>query len=89
MVLGISVDSVADNARFARELEAGFPLLSDAERQVTREYGLLHPLLRKARRATFVLNTQGVIQQIETGGAAIDPAGAIQMCSLLKKKASE
>lgn len=85
-MLGVSADSVADNARFAQELGASFPLLSDASREVIRRYGLLHPLTRLARRATFVVDRTGVIRQVEVGRDAIDPTGAIQMCSRLKPK---
>jgi peroxiredoxin Q/BCP len=88
VVLGISVDSIADNAKFAQEIKASFPLLSDTTREVTRRYGLLDPVLGLARRTTYVLDKQGVIQHVETGGDAVDPEGAIQICSMLKKKES-
>lgn len=89
MVLGISVDRVEDNARFAREIAASFPLLSDTSQEVTRRYGLFDPVLRMARRTTFVLDKEGIIRHIEAGGDAVDPEGAIQMCSMLKRKESQ
>ncbi|HKB15900.1 MAG TPA: peroxiredoxin family protein [Planctomycetota bacterium] len=42
-LLAISVDSPEALADLAGEMGLGFPLLSDRERRVVREYGLLHP----------------------------------------------
>ena len=55
---------------------------------VTQAYGVLNPQSQFANRATFVVDKQGVIQHIEEGNGAIDPTGAITMCSALKKKES-
>jgi len=33
------------------------------------------------RRATFVIDKEGVIRHIEQGAGAIDPTGAYQACS--------
>ena len=86
MVLGISIDSPFANAKFAQEIGVKFPLLSDMTRKVSKEYGVLNEERQFARRTTFVVDKQGIIQHIEQGNSAIDPSGAIQMCSLLKKK---
>lgn len=37
---GISVDPPEDSARLARELELGYPLLSDADLRVAIDYGV-------------------------------------------------
>jgi alkyl hydroperoxide reductase subunit AhpC len=48
-VIGLSVDSVDDHARWADDIEAtqgarpGFPMIGDADRQVANLYGMLHP----------------------------------------------
>lgn len=39
-VLGISVDSYAANKRFAEDIGATFPLLSDFKRKVVKDYGI-------------------------------------------------
>ena len=89
MVLGISVDSPYANKEFADKIGVKFQLLSDFTRKVSKEYGILDDDRQFARRTTFVVDKEGKIQHIEAGRGAIDPTGAIQMCSMLKKKASE
>jgi len=89
VVLGVSVDSRFANKEFADKIGVKFQLLSDFTRKVSKEYGILDDDRQFARRTTFVVDKEGKIQHIEAGGGAIDPTGAIQMCSLLKKKASE
>jgi peroxiredoxin Q/BCP len=39
VVLGVSYDTVAENAAFAAKFEFGFPLLSDPERTMGPAYG--------------------------------------------------
>jgi peroxiredoxin Q/BCP len=85
-VLGISVDTIERNARFAKNLGLTFPLLSDEDLKVSEAYGVLNPQSQFANRTTFVVDKQGRIQHIEEGSSAVDPTGAIQMCSMLKQK---
>src|SRR2546426_11234996 len=82
-VLGVSVDPVSANAKFAQETGVTFPLLSDTTKQVSKDYGVLNPLLRFANRTTFVVDRDGVIQHVDAGGGAVDPTGAIAACSRL------
>jgi peroxiredoxin len=82
-VIGISVDPAPRNKAFARELHITFPVLSDETKAVTKEYGVLYPLIRVAKRVTFVIDREGVIRDIREGGAAADPAKTAQSCSLL------
>ena len=89
MVLGISVDSPYANKEFAEKIGVKFPLLSDFTRKVSKEYGILDDERQFARLTTFVVDKEGKIQHIEAGRGAIDPTGAIQMCSMLKKKAGD
>lgn len=85
-VLGLSVDTIERNARFAKNLSLQFPLLSDEHLKASQDYGVLNPQTQFANRATFVVDKQGIIQHIEEGNGAVDPTGAISMCSTLKKK---
>jgi len=41
------------------------------------------PVIRLAKRTTFVIDKEGVIQHIGKGGEAADPDSARQACSLL------
>jgi len=83
-VIGISVDPASRNKAFAAELGITFPVLSDESKAVSRQYGVLYPLIRVAKRVTFVIDRQGVIRQIKEGGEAADPAKTAQACSLIK-----
>jgi peroxiredoxin Q/BCP len=85
-VLGISIDSPFANAKFAQEIGVTFPLLSDMTRKVSKLYGILNDEYQFANRTTFVVDKQGVIQHIEEGKSAVDPTGAVTMCTSLKKK---
>ena len=73
-VLGISVDSFAANAEFAKKEGIQFPLLSDMTRKVSKEYGILNEELQFAMRTTFVVDKNGVIQHVEEGGSEIGRA---------------
>ena len=85
-VIGISVDNQARNKAFAEQLGVKFPILSDEQKTVSREYGVLIPLIRLASRTTFVIDKQGVIQSIQKGGLAIDPENAQQACNQMDHK---
>ena len=82
-MLGISVESQAKNKSFANDLGVKFPILSDETKSVSREYGVLIPLVRLASRTTFIIDKEGIIQEIQKGGEAIDPDNAQQACSKL------
>jgi thioredoxin-dependent peroxiredoxin len=82
-VIGISVDSAKRNKDFAAELHITFPILSDESKEVTKEYGVLYPLIRVAKRVTFVIDRQGIVREITEGGEAADPNKTAQSCSLL------
>jgi len=81
-VIGISVDGREKNKEFAHSLGVTFPILSDETKTVSRTYDVLIPIIRWANRVTFVIDKQGVIRQVIKGGAAIDPTGALQACSI-------
>ena len=85
-VVGISVDSQFANKEFAKQLGVTYPLLSDFQRTVSKEYGILNEQRGFASRTTFVVDKQGIIQHIDRDAAAIDPSGAHAMCSLLERK---
>ena len=80
------MDSFAANRRFAEDIKVTFPLLSDWHRTVVKAYGILSEKSGYLRRATFVVDKDGLIQHIEEGNTAIDPTGAYQACNFLTKK---
>jgi thioredoxin-dependent peroxiredoxin len=85
-VLGISVDSSPANKAFAQQIGVTFPLLSDFDRKVTTEYGILMEKFPAARRTTFVLDKQGIIQHIDKDNEALDPTGAGAACDRMEHK---
>ncbi len=84
-VVGISTDDVATLKRFKDENQLPYPLLSDGGGKVAKQYGGTVPLVGMANRATFVLDRDGTVKDVITGGDAIDPGGAITSCPLHKK----
>ncbi len=80
------MDSFFANRRFAEDIKVTFPLLSDWHRTVVKDYGILNEKSGFLRRATFVVDKEGLIQHIEEGNTAIDPTGAYQACNFLTKK---
>ena len=80
------MDSFAANRRFAEDIGVTFPLLSDWKRKVVKDYGLLDENTGYSARATFVIDQDGIIKNIEEGKTAVDPTGAYQACSVFEKK---
>lgn len=85
-VVSISTDDLETLKRWSGELKASFPMLSDENRKVSGQYGVLTGLLGFANRTTFVIDTEGRIQSIEEGAAALDPTGAATACKRITKK---
>ena len=85
VILGMSVDSPWANAAFADKLGARFNILSDARRDISRAYGVFDEQAVIARRTTFVIDRQGVVQKVFMAQEALDPNTALEVCALLKE----
>jgi len=85
VLLGMSVDSVWANVAFAEKLGVQFHILSDAKRDISRSYGVFDDQSAIARRTTFVIDRQGVVQKVFMAQEALDPAHALATCALLKE----
>lgn len=70
-VYGISTDEVKDLLAFHREHKLTFTLLSDPNAIVTEAYGVKMPVLKMAKRWTFILDPDLTIRQIDDD---VDPA---------------
>lgn len=74
-VFGISVDSLFVTAKFREENDIPFPILSDFNREVGRQYDVLHEdrfgMKDIARRSAFVIGPNGTV----TYAWATDDAG--------------
>jgi peroxiredoxin Q/BCP len=64
-VVGVSFDSIEDNAAFARRYKFGFPLLSDADHAVAIAYGACSAAnARYPDRASFLIDEHGVVERV-------------------------
>jgi peroxiredoxin Q/BCP len=64
VILGISVDDVASHKAFAEKHGLPFTILADADKAVTKRYGVLKKymgVMDMARRDTFIIDPQGRI----------------------------
>jgi len=92
VVFGVSIDSPAANAAFAKQIGVTFPLLSDMNRKVLTAYGILKPYkvggdeFEWAERTTIVVDKEGKIKHVEQGNSAVDPNTAVAVCSGLSNK---
>jgi peroxiredoxin Q/BCP len=61
-VVGVSVDDIAVQCDFARELHLGFPLLADVDQTMSAAYGVSRGFLPFDKRVTFVIDPDGVVR---------------------------
>jgi peroxiredoxin len=60
-MIAISADSPGDGQKVAREMKLTYPILSDFNKNLIRQYGVLHPEEGIARPSMFLVNKQGRI----------------------------
>lgn len=77
-VLGISMDALEVQRKFAESLKLSFPLLADKAGQTAIAYRVKGALW--ANRTTFVIDESGKIAAIFEGQEAIDPLAALAAC---------
>lgn len=77
-VLGISMDSLDTQKKFAESLKLTFPLLADKGGRTAATYGVKGALW--ANRTTFVIDETGRITAIFKGKDAVDPAPTVAAC---------
>lgn len=84
-MLAISSDDVETLRKFRDEYSPGLRFVSDPEGVLIRKYGVKTPLVTFARRTTFIIGTDGLVKDVQSGGDAIDAKkalGAARVCSL-------
>lgn len=62
-VLGVSTDSVIAHEKFKDKYNLNFPLLSDKEKVIVKDYGV-KSLTGSAKRITFLIDKEGVIRHV-------------------------
>jgi peroxiredoxin Q/BCP len=63
-LIGVSVDRAEKNCRFAEAEGLQFTLIGDESRALSEKYGVVWPVLRIDRRATFVIGLDGRIEDV-------------------------
>jgi peroxiredoxin Q/BCP len=63
-VVGVSGDDLTTQCEFGRRQTVNFPLLADPDRHIQGSYGVLWPLTGRARRVTFVIDENAVIELV-------------------------
>jgi peroxiredoxin Q/BCP len=63
-LIGISVDRSERNCQFARSEGLQFTLIGDQSRAISERYGVIWPVLRIDRRATFVIDEAGRVEDV-------------------------
>lgn len=61
-VVGVSIDPVERQCRFAQSTGVSFPLIADEDRRISELYGAARPLMPLDRRITFVIDGDGVVR---------------------------
>lgn len=65
VVYGISTNSVADLKKFQKKYHLNFPLLSDPDGKVADLYDAKYPIVKIAKRQTYILDPQLNIRSID------------------------
>lgn len=69
-IYGISTDTVDKQAAFHKEHKLQFPLLADPDAKVANSYGVKFPVVKIAKRWTFIVDSELKIRNIDT---EVDP----------------
>src|SRR5260370_32081914 len=83
-VLGVSMDDLDTQKRFAQSLNLPFPLLADPKGEAAEAYGVKNGSY--ANRATFVIGPGGKVLKLIEGKDAPDPTPALHAPPPHKKK---
>ena len=83
-VLGVSMDDLDTQKRFAQSLSLPFPLAADPKGEAAEAYGVKNG--QYASRTTFVIDPEGLVVKVVEGKDALDPDPALQACPLHKAK---
>ncbi len=63
-LIGVSVDTVQRQCEFAEQENLRFALIGDESKEIGRAWDVLWPVLEIDRRATFLINPEGVIEHV-------------------------
>src|SRR5262249_18766543 len=69
-----SVDTAEQNTKFAESLDLDYPILSDPDKSVAKDYGVLNAARGLTNRWTFYIDKEGIIKKIDKE-IKVDKAG--------------
>lgn len=86
----MSIDSPFANHAFAIQNGITFPVLGDMSAKAIKDYGLLKEYqiggatIASARRATFLIDKDGKVVEMQIDNEAVDPTKIVDACELRK-----
>ena len=66
----------------ASEIGAQFAFIADNRAELIRLFGVKTPLIKLAKRTTFVIGAERRVLHVDTGRAAVSTDGAVAACQL-------
>ena len=81
-IIAVSTDKAAKQAEFKSHIGGDFAFVSDADASLVKKYGVKTPLVKFAKRTTFVIGKERKVLHIDTGSSAVNTDGAAAACSL-------
>jgi len=60
-VVGISADPLETQCKFAEHYQTSFPIVSDPDGAIGRDYGVMFSVLPRTKRVTFIIDPEGNI----------------------------
>ena len=63
-LIGVSLDKPERQCEFAKAENIDFALIGDASRKISDAYGVVWPVMRRDRRATFVIGADGKVEDV-------------------------
>ncbi len=63
-LIGVSLDKPERQCEFAKAENIDFALIGDASRKISDAYGVVWPVMRRDRRATFVIGADGKVEEV-------------------------
>jgi len=63
-VIGVSVDDLQTQCKFADDNRVTFPLVADPDKRISRSFGVLWPIISIDKRITFVIDPAGIVRGV-------------------------
>ncbi|MBL8949763.1 MAG: peroxiredoxin [Myxococcaceae bacterium] len=64
VLVGVSVDNHTRQCDFAKSESIDFHLIGDEHRTISEKYGVVWPVLKIDRRATFIIDEHGLVEDV-------------------------